>query len=164
MVWWSVMRLRERSVTSRSSSLMRSMNSCHDGRPTLMERPAPANRMARRSAMAAASSSGMNCGNGSASHQNALLDATFLAEPAQVARDVLGPSDRLHRIVRELDGAPAVGVADLAHQRDGLEPVMGLRRAAVEIVGQVGAPAEARAHPAVEVAISLLDGVDVEPV
>src|SRR5262249_14355588 len=109
------MRLRERSVTSRSSSLRRSMNSCHDGRPTLMERPAPANRMARRSAMAAASSSGMNCGNGPASHQDELLDAAFLTEEPQVARDVVRPSDRLHRVVRELYGVPAVGLAGLAH-------------------------------------------------
>src|SRR5437588_736338 len=37
------------------------MNCCHEGKPTLIDKPAPANRMTRRSAIALMSSPGMGC-------------------------------------------------------------------------------------------------------
>ncbi len=97
-------------------------------------------------------------------HQHRLIDHVFAAEDAQIARDLLGIAGRLLRIVGELDRRPAIGARHLADQRNRDQAGDIDRRCAIEIIGEVGAPAEGHAHPAAKVVIGLLDRIDVEAV
>src|SRR5215470_10740281 len=88
-------------------------------------------------------------------------DAADIAEHAQIAIDLGLDAGRLFRIVRQLHRRPAVHRGHLADDRDRIEIGGAVGRAADEIVGEVGAPAEADADTALEMAIGLLDRIHV---
>src|SRR5260370_4127467 len=90
------------------------------------------------------------CAAEQALDRNRLLEPALGAEDAQIARDFAGQSHRLVGIVGELQGRPAIRLADLADQRYRMQPVVRLGRAADEVVGEVGAPAKAHSHLAVK--------------
>ena len=56
------------------------------------------------------------------SHLDRVPDAPGFAEKLHVARDLLGVAGRLRGIVGQLDRRTAIGLADLADQRDRVEP------------------------------------------
>src|SRR5690606_27294774 len=109
-----------------------------------------------------------NMGTWQASHRQLyeyrLPDALLVAEYLEVSLDLGGLAGGLLRIVGKLHGRAAVRAGDLADERDGLQPVYVARRAALEIIGEVGAPAEGHAHLAPEMMIGFQDGVHIEPV
>ena len=96
--------------------------------------------------------------------QHRLAHAAGVAEHAQITLDLRGQAGRLLRIVGELDGRMSVDRRHLADQRDRIEIERAVRRAADEIIGEVGAPAEGEPHPAGEVVIGLLDRADIHRV
>src|SRR4051794_9142310 len=138
---------------------MRSMRSRQDGRPTLIESPAPTNRTAWRLCIARASSSitrstpsqrprrrmgaGLTPDSGEAVEIHRGLDQhsgraqALLAEDAQVALHLIAVPGRLLRVVGQLYRGPAFRPRDLANQRDRVDAGERLRRAAAEVVGQV---------------------------
>ena len=71
-----------------------------------------------------------------------------VAEHAQITFHFRRRTGRLFRIVREFDGGPAVDRRYLADDRDRIEVGRTVRRAADEVIGQVGAPAKADPDPA----------------
>jgi len=72
-----------------------------------------------------------------------LRDHAFGAEHATIARDLFGRPEHLVGIVGELDRRPPVDVGDFADDRDRLQfAVDPVGRAALEVVGEVGAPAD----------------------
>ena len=65
----------------------------------------------------------------------------------------------LFRVVREFHRRPAVDRRHLADDRDRVEIDRAVGRASDEIIGEIGAPAEADPHPAGEMPIGLLDRI-----
>src|SRR5690606_18017088 len=97
-------------------------------------------------------------------NHDGLAHAAFVAEDLQIAADLVRVSGGLFRIVRKLDGRSAIGLAHLAHQRNGLEALDLARRAILEIVGEIGAPAERHTHAALEVEIGAFDRLHIQRV
>src|SRR5260370_1233439 len=91
-------------------------------------------------------------------------DAACIAKYAQVALDFGRTAGRLFRVVREFYRRPAVDRCHLADNRDWIEIGRAVRRASHEIIGQVGAPAEADPDPAGEMTVGLLDRSDIHAV
>src|SRR6202020_1832048 len=91
------------------------------------------------------------------SHLDRLIHPPVSAEHPQIARDFRSGSRGLARVIGELHGRASICLCDFADERDGGEAVIGLGRAALEIVGEIGAPAEAHAYPPGKVAVGLLD-------
>ena len=69
------------------------------------------------------------------------------AEELQIAGDLARIAGRLGGVVGKLDRRAAIGLGDLADQRDRRQPTRLDRRAVLEVVGQVGAPAERSSAP-----------------
>src|SRR5204863_4821600 len=91
-------------------------------------------------------------------HMHRGADPSDIAEHAQIAIDFRLNAGRLFRIVGQFYGRPSVDRRYLADDRDRIEIDRTIRRAADEIVGQVGAPAETDADTAGEMLVGLLDG------
>src|SRR3954464_11512269 len=83
--------------------------------------------------------------------------APDIAEHAQIAIDFRLDAGGLLRIVGQLHRGPPVDRRHLADDRDRIEIGRSIRCAADEIIGEVGAPAEADANAALEVVIGFLD-------
>src|SRR3954453_9044989 len=81
--------------------------------------------------------------------QHRLAHAAGVAEEAQIALDLRRQAGRLLGIVGKLDGRTSVDRRHLADQRDRIEVERAVRRAADEIIGEIGSPAEGEPHPAV---------------
>ena len=90
--------------------------------------------------------------------------AAGIAEHAQIALDFGLDAGGLFRIVREFHGRPAVDRRHLADDRDRIEIDRAVGGAADEIIGEVGAPAEADPDPAGEMMVGLLDRSDIHAV
>jgi hypothetical protein len=86
------------------------------------------------------------------------------AKYPQIALDFGRAAGGFFRIVRELYGGSAVDRRHLAYDRDWIEIGGTIRRAAHEIIGEVGAPAETYPDPAGEMAVGLFDRSDVHAV
>src|SRR6185312_1049759 len=97
-------------------------------------------------------------------HQHLLLHPILGAKNAQIAGDLPGIAGRLLGIVGELYRRTTIGARHLAHQRDGLEAGDVDRRAALEIIGEVGTPAESHPYPAIKMVVRFLDGIDIKPI
>src|SRR5215510_415187 len=93
-----------------------------------------------------------------------LLDPALGAEYPKVALDLARRAGRLVGVVGQFHRRAAIRLRHLADQRDGLERIVALGGAALEIVGQVGSPAEAHPHPAGKMPIGRFDRIDVEGV
>src|ERR1700676_3345706 len=87
-----------------------------------------------------------------------------VAEYAQITLDLGRITGGLFRIIREFYGRPAVDRRHLADDRDRIEIDRAVRRASDEIIGQVGAPAEADPDPAGEMPVGFLDRSDIHGV
>src|SRR3982074_1774232 len=86
------------------------------------------------------------------------------AKYPQIALDFGCAAGGFVRSVREFYGGSAIGRRHLAHDRDRIEIGGTIRRAAHEIIGEVGAPAKTDPDPAGEMAVGLFDRSDVHGV
>src|ERR1700694_1499314 len=99
-----------------------------------------------------------------ASNMHGAANAAGIAEDAKIAVKLGRTAGRLFRIVREFYRRPAVDRRHLADDRNRVEIDRTVRRAADEIIGQVGAPAEADTDTAGDMAVGLLDRSDIHAV
>src|SRR3978361_510921 len=91
-------------------------------------------------------------------------DTAGIAEHTQITLDLGCRSGGLLGIIRQLARGPAVDRRHLADQRDRIEIGRTVRRAADEIVGEVGAPAERDADASGKMPVGLLDRADIHAV
>src|SRR5260221_12504332 len=87
-----------------------------------------------------------------------------IAKYPQITLDLGCAAGGFFRIVREFHGRPAVDRRSLADDRDRVEIDRTVWRASDEIIGQVGAPAEADANAAGKMTVGLFDRSDVHGV
>src|ERR1700736_1636543 len=98
------------------------------------------------------------------SNMHRAANAPGVAEDAKITVKLRRTAGRLFRIVREFYRRPAIDRRHLADDRDRVEIDRAIRRAADEIIGQVGAPAKTDTDTAGEMAVGLLDRSDIHAV
>src|SRR5216684_8075824 len=102
-------------------------------------------------------SSGWSSSDPAGSNIHRAANPAGIAKHPQITFDLHRAAGGLFRIVRKLDRRVAVHRRHLADDRDRIEVDRAVCRASDEIVGQVGAPAEADAYPPGKAVVGLLD-------